>query len=195
LTDDDLAEFPDELTPHARQRVRKHLLQALVDVRSLDAQLYKSLLWMVNHDITGVIEETFTVVSTATGEAIPLRKDGDRTDVTEENKFEYVELVARWKTTYAVSGSLIPFLKGFHELVPKRLLQEADISPAELNLMLNGKPDIDVEELRPYVVFQGEAEWNEQSEVVLWLWQVRVWRGAVRYSAVRSWLFPARLCR
>lgn len=172
LTEDDLADFPDELCEHARKLVKKRLLQALVDVRSLDSQLYKSLLWMVNNDITHVIDETFSVLSTSTGETVPLCKDGAGKDVTEDNKFEYVELMARWKTTYAVSGSLVPFLRGFHELVPMRQLNDASISAAELNLMLNGKPDIDVEELRPYVIFQGGPGWNEQTEVVLWLWQV-----------------------
>lgn len=35
--------------------------------------------------------------------------------------------------------------------------------------MLNGRYDIDVEELRPYVIFQGNLD--EQHEIVLWLWQ------------------------
>ena len=67
LTDDDLAHFPDELCEHARMHVKKRLLQALVDVRSLDSQVYNSLVWMLNNDITNVIDETFTVVSTSTG--------------------------------------------------------------------------------------------------------------------------------
>ena len=32
-----------------------------------------------------------------TGETVPLCRDGETKDVTEENKFEYVELMARWK--------------------------------------------------------------------------------------------------
>jgi hypothetical protein len=171
LTDDDLADFPDELSDKARLCVKKRLLQALVDVRSLDGQLYKSLLWMVNNDITNVIDETFSVVSASTGETVPLCRDGEAREVTEDNKLEYVELMARWKTTYAVAGSLQPFLKGFHELVPTKALKDAGISAEELSLILNGKADIDVEELRPYVIFQGDPYWGEQSEVVLWLWQ------------------------
>ena len=89
------------------------------------------------------------------GETVPLCRDGETKDVTEENKFEYVELMARWKTTYAVSTSLGPFLKGFHEIIPLKEIKHAEITAAELNLMLNGKPDIDVEELRPYVIFQS----------------------------------------
>ena len=61
LTEDDLADFPDEIIPTSRKHVTKLLLQALIDVRSLDSILYKSLLWMINNDITNVIDETFSV--------------------------------------------------------------------------------------------------------------------------------------
>ena len=61
LTEDDLADFPDEIIPSSRKHVTKLLLQALIDVRSLDSILYKSLLWMINNDITNVIDETFSV--------------------------------------------------------------------------------------------------------------------------------------
>ena len=44
-----------------RKHVTKLILQALIDVRSLDSILYKSLLWMINNDITNVIDETFSV--------------------------------------------------------------------------------------------------------------------------------------
>ena len=42
---------------------------------------------------------------------VALCKDGDHREVTQDNKFEYVELVARWKTTFSVSVSLNPFLQ------------------------------------------------------------------------------------
>jgi HECT-domain (ubiquitin-transferase) len=107
----------------------------------------------------------------SSGEEVPLCRDGESRSVDESNKFEYVELMARWKTTYSVSQSLDPFLKGFHELVPLKLIKEAEINPAELSLILSGKPDFDVEELRPYVMFQGGPNFNERNELILWLWQ------------------------
>ena len=42
---------------------------------------------------------------------VALCKDGDNREVNQENKFEYVELIARWKTTFSVSASLNPFLQ------------------------------------------------------------------------------------
>jgi hypothetical protein len=66
---------------------------------------------------------------------------------------------------------LNPFLQSFHEIVPLKCLKDGEISAAEIALMLNGKPEIDIEELRAYCVFQGGKHFNEQDEVVLWLWQ------------------------
>ena len=172
LTDDDLADFPDELCEHARRHVKKRLLQALVDVRTLDAQLYKSLVWMLNNDITNVIDEMFTVVSTSTGPTpsfsplshiviccdipsnlslytlryntslthnnhptsitkyhidvmiggtVPLCRDGENKTVTEENKFEYVELMARWKVLLPILSPTRSFNLN-HPLTPSHLL-------------------------------------------------------------------------
>ena len=75
ITEDDLSSFPDDIILNARKFVTKLLLQALIDVKSLDSILYKSLLWMINNDITDVIDETFSVAvpcSDRTGNVIKI---------------------------------------------------------------------------------------------------------------------------
>lgn len=57
------------------------------DIQDLDPQLHQSLTWMKNNDITGVLDNTFTVVGPGGNEVI-LCKDGDKKAVTEENKAE-----------------------------------------------------------------------------------------------------------
>lgn len=66
-------------------------------------------MWMLNNDITDVIDETFSVSSM--NRTVPLCKDGETREVNQDNKYEYVELVARWKTTFSVAVSLNPFLQ------------------------------------------------------------------------------------
>jgi hypothetical protein len=47
------------------------------------------------------------------------------------------------------------------------------VTAAELDMMLNGKPTIDIEEIRAYTVYQGSSiEFSETCEQVIWLWQV-----------------------
>jgi hypothetical protein len=49
----------------------------------------------------------------------------------------------------------------------------------ELQLLLNGNPIIDVDQLRAHVVFQGGYDSN--ARVILWLWQaLRQWENATR---------------
>ena len=74
--------------------------------------------------------------------------------MTDRNKLDYVLLRAAWATEFSVAPLLRECLGAFHQLVPLRLLVEAGISEAELELMLNGRQVVDVEELRAYTIFQ-----------------------------------------
>jgi hypothetical protein len=111
---------------------------------------------------------------------------GDKLAVTEDNKLQYIQLMYEWKTTFSVLENLTPFLEAFHEIVPVALLQATELSCEELNLMLNGKPTVDVEELRAYCIYQGSTPddyFNETHDSVLWFWQ-----------AVRSFSQAERRC-
>ena len=149
-----------------------HVLQmpvALEDLERQDPAYAKSLLWMRDNDITDILFESFSV-EVGEGddtEVVDLKEAGRDVDVTEENKEEYIELMVAWRTEFSVRRQLDALLQGFHLLVPEEAL--AEFSLAEFNVLLNGKPDVDVDELRAFVVFQGGYDVNSQE--VLWLWQ------------------------
>jgi hypothetical protein len=155
----------------------------LNELRVIDETMYNSLNWMLSNDITDIIYETFTVE--ALGQQINLCPDGASRDVDNENKWEYAKLLVQYKAKYAISDMLHPFLQGFHELVPLQCLQDAHISITELDLMLNGRPILDVEEIRAYCIYQGAhagseedlldagiVPFGEKHVTVTWLWQV-----------------------
>lgn len=55
------------------------------------------------------------------------------------------------------------------------LLQDAGITADELDLILNGRPALDVEEIRAYCMYQGgssSSSFGEGHKTVVWLWQV-----------------------
>jgi len=148
----------------------------------LDVQLHKSLSWILDNDIEDIIVQTFSVTSLIyppgggppKPKDFPLCKNGLTKDVTDKNKEEYVRLRAEYETRYAAEKTLRPFTDAFHELVPLHALKEAAITPIELDIMLNGKTDIDVEEVRAYTIFQGNLS-CEHIQVV-WLWDIlRQW--------------------
>ncbi len=135
----------------------------------LDAQLHTSLKWMIENDITDVIDQCFCVASKQ-GQEIPLCRNGIDRVVTERNKFEYVKLRAEYETRYAVEKYVLPFMDAFHEVVPLETIKESGITAAELDAIINGKSSVDVEEIRAYSIYQGGI--SESHMQVLWFWQV-----------------------
>lgn len=157
--------------------VYKYLLKLpthMDDLRQMDAQFHKSLLWMLENSVADVIDETFSVQvddSDASlkkpSTTIDLKENGRDIPVTDLNKKEYVELVVQWRTEFGVKAQLDALVQGFNSLVPASAIKVFNLG--ELRMLLNGKPTIDVEELRASTVFQGG--YSEHSQVVLWLWQ------------------------
>ncbi|KAJ8574666.1 hypothetical protein ON010_g4544 [Phytophthora cinnamomi] len=151
----------------------KHLLQlptSMDDLHQMDSQYHKSLVWMLENDIADVIDETFSVEMEGTGKkvvVVDLKENGRDIPVTDVNKKEYVDLVIQWRTQFGAQAQMDALVQGFTTLVPLSAIKVFDM--AELRMLVNGKPTIDVEELRSCTVFQGG--YDEHAQVVLWLWQ------------------------
>jgi E3 ubiquitin-protein ligase HUWE1 len=102
---------------HFSRAVYKRILGKSVsvkDMESLDPDYYKSLIWMLENDITDIITETFSVDNDKFGvvETIDFIPNGRNVAVTQENKHEYVRLMVEWKLTGSVKEQLDEFLKG-----------------------------------------------------------------------------------
>lgn len=102
---------------HFSRAVYKRILGKAVsvkDMESLDPDYYKSLVWMLENDITDIITETFSVEHDKFGvtEIIDFIPNGRNIPVTESNKQEYVRLMVEWKLTGSVKEQLDEFLKG-----------------------------------------------------------------------------------
>ena len=59
------------------------------------------------------------------------------------------------------------FLKGFYEIMPRSLISIFD--DAELELLISGLPDIDVEDLRANTDYNGYSAGSRQ---IVWFWDV-----------------------
>ena len=102
---------------HFSRAVYKRILGKTVsikDMETLDLDYYKSLLWMLENDITEIITETFSVETDDFGviEVVDLTENGRNIPVTEENKQEYVQLVVEYRLTGSVQAQLEMFLQG-----------------------------------------------------------------------------------
>lgn len=58
------------------------------DLESVDADFYRSIVWMLENDITGVLDHTFSVEDERFGEivSVELKPGGKDIEVTEQNK-------------------------------------------------------------------------------------------------------------
>ena len=102
---------------HFSRAVYKRILGKTVsikDMETLDLDYYKSLLWMLENDITEIITETMSVEVDDFGktEIVDLVENGRNILVTEENKHEYVQLVVEYRLTGSVETQLEKFLRG-----------------------------------------------------------------------------------
>ena len=102
---------------HFSRAVYKRILGkpvSLKDMETLDLDYYKSLLWILENDITDVTFETFSVEVDKFGvtETVDLIPGGRDIPVTEENKREYVTKVVEQRLTKSVEEQLEHFLMG-----------------------------------------------------------------------------------
>ncbi|CAO1635660.1 unnamed protein product [Parajaminaea phylloscopi] len=149
----------------------KHILGKPVDYRDLEAvdpEYFKSLEWMLHNDITDVLDLTFSVDTEEFGETqvIELKPNGQNVPVTEENKMEYVRLVTEQRLTLSIRKQIDAFLEGFHDIIPPSLIRI--FSEKELELLISGLPDIDVDEWRNNTELHG---YSQSDPVITWFWR------------------------
>eukprot|EP00929_Paragymnodinium_shiwhaense_P022219 TRINITY_DN14246_c0_g1_i4.p1 TRINITY_DN14246_c0_g1~~TRINITY_DN14246_c0_g1_i4.p1 ORF type:complete len:4294 (+),score=1135.69 TRINITY_DN14246_c0_g1_i4:102-12983(+) len=151
----------------------KHMLRRKVntsDMEALDPDYYRNLRWMLDNSIEGVLGHlTFTAESEEFGKVktVELKPNGRSIPVTDENKREYVQLMCEHKMTKSVSKQINAFLEGFHELIPPQLISIFD--DKELELLISGLPDIDMEDLHHNTEYHN---YTEASPQIQWFWKV-----------------------
>jgi E3 ubiquitin-protein ligase HUWE1 len=100
------------------------------DMESFDPDYYKSLVWMLENDITDIITETFSVEDDEFGvtKVVDLVPNGRNMPVTEDNKHEYVRLIVEHKLLTSVKEQMEHFLKGKSGHPPKQVLMRLSIA-------------------------------------------------------------------
>ncbi|KAF7288526.1 E3 ubiquitin-protein ligase [Mycena chlorophos] len=145
----------------------------LGDLESIDADLHRSLNWMLENDITDVLDETFSTTEERFGEhvTIELKPGGEDIPVTEENKKEYVDAVVSYRIARRVKGQFDAFMEGLLELVPTELINVFD--ERELELLIGGMSEIDMDDWTKFTDYRG---YEKGDKVIEWFWQcVRSW--------------------
>ncbi|KAI5778216.1 hypothetical protein EDC01DRAFT_719441 [Geopyxis carbonaria] len=133
----------------------------LADMEGVDADFHRNLTWMLENDITDVLDLTFATEDNRFGETvtIDLKTGGNDIEVTNDNKHEYVELITKWRIEKRVEDQFKAFIEGFHDLIPADLITVFD--ERELELLIGGIADIDVDDWKKHTDYRGYTETDE----------------------------------
>ncbi|KAM9178096.1 E3 ubiquitin-protein ligase Itchy homolog isoform 1-T1 [Mergus octosetaceus] len=141
----------------------------LKDLESVDPEFYNSLIWVKENDIEECgLEMFFSVDKEILGEikSHDLKPNGSNILVTEENKEEYIRLVAEWRLSRGVEEQTQAFFEGFNEILPQQYLQYFDAK--ELEVLLCGMQEIDLNDWQRHTIYR---HYTRTSRQILWFWQ------------------------
>ena len=127
-----------------------HRLPKLRDLVDYSEQMYNSFQYLLNNDVDS-FEFTFSINDKKTRDLIPLKKNGENILVTNENKLEYVSLYALYYLKTTINKQIKAFSEGFDALIPPEFIKI--FSPRELDLLICGVPEIDLDDMKRNIVY------------------------------------------
>ncbi|XP_060679617.1 NEDD4-like E3 ubiquitin-protein ligase WWP1 isoform X3 [Hemiscyllium ocellatum] len=153
--------------PFYKRMLNKKL--TIKDLESIDPEFYNSLIWIRDNNIEECgLEMYFAVDMEILGKVTSheLKQGGSNILVTEENKEEYIGLMAEWRFSRGVEDQTRAFLDGFNEVVPLQWLQYFD--EKELEVMLCGMQEVDLTDWQRNTVYR---HYTRNSKQIIWFWQ------------------------
>ena len=135
----------------------------LKDIEDFDETLYKSFQYFLENDIDP-LEMTFSIDVEEFGEqkTINLIENGEKVLVTNENKHEYLSLYASYHLSTSIQNQIEAFREGFDALIHPDFIKM--FSPSELDLLICGIPDIDIDDMIENTEF--EKPYNRKHPVI-----------------------------
>lgn len=142
------------------------------ELPSLDKDLYRSLTYIKHHqgDISS-LELTFSVDEDRLGDIVTheLVPGGKAIPLTNENKINYIHLMAHFRMHTQIKDQTNAFIKGFRTIINTEWLSL--FSTPELQRLISGdNVPLDLRDLRRHTQYYGG--FHDSHRVVCWLWDV-----------------------
>ncbi|XP_069702468.1 probable E3 ubiquitin-protein ligase HERC4 isoform X3 [Periplaneta americana] len=146
---------------------------SLQDLKGLSPALAKSLQDMLDYDqpdLEEVFALNFEVARDVFGEVRvhPLKPDGEKISVTQENKQEFVDLYVDWVLNKSVELHFKSFSTGFHKVCGGRVLEL--FHSHELMAVVVGNENYDWEELERNAEYKNG--YTENDDTIRMFWEV-----------------------
>ncbi|XP_050561006.1 E3 ubiquitin-protein ligase SMURF1 [Spodoptera frugiperda] len=141
----------------------------LRDIRDVDPELHRSLSWMLENSIAGVIDTTFSVECSSFGavRSVELRPGGANEAVTDANKRDYVRLYVAHRFTRGAERQWLALQRGLADIIPPQLLRP--LSPRDLQPLLAGRADLDPADWRRHTRLKHVTH---DAPIVSWFWEI-----------------------
>ena len=140
----------------------------LDDMQQVDPTFYKSLCWMLENDVAGIIDNTFADEDISFGEvkSVELKPGGADIAVTDANKHEYVELIVKHRLLNGISEQSKALKSGFDDVVPARFMDMFD--EKELELLVCGLGEVNTADWAANTEYRGTSA---DDNVIRWFWR------------------------
>ena len=143
------------------------------DIATLDTDLHRNLIQVKRYDgDASDLGLDFTVEAEILGKRVTeeLIPGGSEIPVTDQNKLQYIHLMADWHIHKKVGKSVHAFRAGLSRIIPIPWLRL--FNPKELNALLTGGEglDVDIEDLRQQTSYK--SGYSEYSLVIRSFWRV-----------------------
>lgn len=164
------------ISSHLVLPLYKHLLAwplVVADLEQLDADVLQNLLKLPDIEDLDMLCLDFSVTENQMGEVaqVDLKPNGRDICVTRENVCEYIQLQTEYRLLNRVKEQVKQMLMGFYDVIPEPLLSVFDFQ--ELELLLCGLPEIDVQDWQANTDYTGDFERKGSNhKVVKWFWEV-----------------------
>jgi E3 ubiquitin-protein ligase NEDD4 len=165
---------------HMVQHIYKHILGWPVtfgDLEMVDEEYFNNLKQLQtlakNGEDLSMLCLDFTTTQEVMGakEEVELIKDGANIEVDNDNFPEYLEACLKYRMLDRVKTQLNELLLGFFDVIPEPLLTIFDFQ--ELELLMCGLPDIDLEDWKEQTEYSGEYDdVGADHQACIWFWEV-----------------------
>jgi hypothetical protein len=164
--------------------IYRYILEGLDNVR-LDLGMYteqspdhaRALRWLLKNDesseewdeATRDLSFSVDIVERGVHRVHDLIDGGSNVLVVQENKREYVQRVIEFKMREAFRPQLESFFAGFSAVLPRDDYWVERFTPDELEIIIAGRPELDVADLRVHTTYIRYSETDQQ---IVWFWEV-----------------------
>ena len=126
-----------------------------------------SLKWILNNEITSDFGETLCACR-PDNSIVDFVEGGRNVDVNEQNKHVYVDGMIRFKLLDELEIQRDSFVEGFTSIIRAERIE--GFATDELNLMLTGRADFDVDEFAKACKFEGDLD--SDAPLAQWFWEI-----------------------